>query len=115
MMTFLFRMQFPILLFCATYLSLTGTPGAVFEPYSDKFLHLLCWCVLFISLRLALLGKARLVASALGLLAYATALEALQLLSPGRYFSTLDMFANALGIAIGLCLWQLYCHFSQAK
>jgi VanZ family protein len=108
MMTLLFRVQFPILLFFATYLSLTGTPGAVFESYSDKFLHVLCWCVLFVSLRIALGVKPYFGFSALGLWAYSAGVECLQNLSPERHFSWLDMLANGLGVLVGMGLWFMF-------
>lgn len=110
MMTFLFRAQFPILLFYATYLSLTGTPGAVFEPYSDKFLHVLCWGVLFVSLRIALGLKPHFWFSALSLWGYSVLVEGLQNLSPERHFSWLDMLANGLGVLVGMGLWLVFMH-----
>jgi len=110
MMTFLFRTQFFVLLFIATYLSLTGTPGAVFESYSDKFLHVLCWGVLFVSLRIALGLKPYFGFSALGLWAYSVLVESLQNLSPERHFSWLDILANGLGVLVGMGLCSLCLH-----
>jgi VanZ family protein len=110
MLTLILRLQFPLLLALATYLSLTPQPGEVFASYSDKFLHVLCWGGLYGSLRLALLGREHWVISAISLLIYASLVEFLQNLSPEREFSILDMGANALGISLAL----LFCYFAQA-
>ncbi len=110
MLTWILRLQFPLLLFVATYLSLTPEPGEAFTAYSDKFLHVICWGGLYVSLRLALLGREYWGISAFSLLIYASLVEFLQNLSPERQFSGLDMAANALGIALAL----LFCYFAQA-
>jgi len=107
------RTQFPVLLLYATYLSLASQPGVVFASYSDKFLHVLCWCVLLLSLRLAMAPKFYRYRSALGLFLYAAGVEYLQNLSPERYFSWLDMLANGVGIVLGIILWGLYWRLLQ--
>jgi len=98
------RLQFPVLTGVATYLSLTPKPGAVFEAAPDKFLHVLCWLVLTLSLRGALGPRRVGFWAALGLFAYSVLVECGQAWVPGRYFSALDILANGVGVIIG---WSL--------
>jgi VanZ family protein len=99
--TFLTRAQFFVLTGTATYLSLTPRPGAIFEEAPDKFLHLICWMVLLISLRIAMPRVRNFPWIALGLFAYSTLVEFGQMLVPGRFFSGGDIVANGVGVALG--------------
>lgn len=97
------RGQFVLLTAIATYLSWSPSPGEVFESFSDKFLHILCWGVLTLSLRLALMSQGRrLPWAALGLFAYSVVVEIGQIWVPNRMFSGLDLVANGVGVLLGL-------------
>ncbi len=115
-MHFITKLQLWLLLAIATWLSLTPKPGAVFEHFWDKSLHLVCWMVLFLSCRLAygkIAAPDRDKAWAGGLFIYASCVEALQMLVPGRFFSVLDIVANGLGLLLGWLLWRLWIHISR--
>lgn len=100
------RVQFVVLTAIATYLSLVPKPGAVFEASPDKFLHLLCWGVLLVSLWLACGQKNFRVWMAPVLFAYSVLVEIGQIWVPNRYFSVADIVANGAGILLGgLAVW----------
>jgi len=93
--------QWLVLTSIATYLSLVSDPGPVFVSVWDKLLHVICWFVLLLSLRLAWQRLPGFYWGALGLFAYSTLIEILQTLNPDRQFSLGDVIANGVGIALG--------------
>ena len=101
------RLQFVLLLTIASYLSLVPKPGAVFESSPDKFLHLLCWGVLVISLHLALERPRAAWKPAAGLFIYSILVEIGQIWVPNRFFSVADIVANGAGIACGMLIVTL--------
>ena len=100
------RSQFVVLTTIATYLSLVPKPGAVFEASPDKFLHLLCWGVLLVSLWLACGVKGFRMWMVPALFGYSVLVEIGQIWVPNRYFSFADIIANGAGILLGtLAVW----------
>lgn len=82
------------------------SPPPLFEQ-SDKALHLLAFGALALTARLAFLRASGWLLWSL-LLALAPLLEWLQhYLQPSRQFSTLDIFANLLGVLLAWLGWQL--------
>lgn len=100
------RAQFVVLVSVATYLSLIPKPGAVFEASPDKFLHLLCWGVLLVSLWLACGVKGFRLWMVPALFGYSILVEIGQIWVPNRFFSWGDILANGCGILLGwLGVW----------
>jgi VanZ family protein len=98
--------QFVLLTGYATYLSLVPQPGAVFESVWDKLLHVICWFVLTLSLRVAWPTARFPVWAALGLFLYSVLVETVQHFVPERDFNPYDLVGNGVGIvaAYGLVL-----------
>jgi VanZ family protein len=103
--------QFLFLTTYATYLSLTPNPGDVFASVWDKFLHVICWLGLCLSLRIAVTQTRYFPAAALGLFAYSILIEIVQHTLPPREFSVADIVANAVGIISGLAVAATYTFF----
>lgn len=103
-LTFWKRAQFVILASTATYLSLVPQPGEAFATAPDKFLHVLCWFMLLLSLRLAVNGRRFPVLAAAALFVYSVVVEVGQYWVPNRTFSGLDILANGAGVILGLLL-----------
>lgn len=101
--------QFVLLTGYATYLSLAPSPGSVFESVWDKLLHVICWFVLTLSLRLAWPRSSFPLRAALGLFAYSVLVEFLQHFTPERHFNPYDLLGNGLGVVVAyilaLLLW----------
>lgn len=96
----LMGVQFFVLTAIATYLSLVPKPGAVFEASPDKFLHLLCWGVLLVSLWLASGIKGFRLWMIPALFGYSVLVEIGQIWVPNRFFSYADIVANGAGILL---------------
>lgn len=96
--------QFVVLTGYATYLSLVPNPGSVFESVWDKLLHVVCWFVLTLSLRVAWPTPRFPWWAALGLFAYSLMVEILQHLTPERDFSPYDLVGNGVGVIAGYSL-----------
>ncbi len=102
--------QFFALIVVATYLSLSPAPGEIFVSVWDKFLHVLCWGTLLISLRFAWHKAGFGLLPGLALLAYSFLMEILQGFT-GRDFQLSDLLANAIGILIGYLIIFLFWRF----
>lgn len=96
--------QFVVLTGYASYLSLVPSPGSVFESVWDKLLHVICWFVLTLSLRLAWPMPRFPWWAPLALFGYSLLVEMLQYVAPGREFSPYDLVGNALGIIVAYLL-----------
>jgi len=94
--------QFIILLGYATYLSLTPSPGELFESSWDKLWHAGGWFALTLSLRLAWPTLRLPWWAAFGLLLYSLLIEVLQHYSPNRQFDLYDLIANGIGILLAV-------------
>lgn len=101
------RAQWLVLTAIATYLSLASNPGDVFISVWDKFLHVLCWFVLTLSLRIAWLHWPWFLVGAFALFIYASVVELLQGLNPARDPSFADIIANGLGVVLGYLFAKL--------
>jgi len=83
---------------------LMSVPGSVSSLYWDKLVHVVGWCGLYLSLRLAIRGDRFLWYSATLLFAYSVFLEFVQGLVPARQFEAYDILANAVGVLTGIIL-----------
>lgn len=83
-----------------------GTPGVEVADLGEVLalaLHFAGYAVLALCTVLAQV-RSRVLLTALGLLAYASALEVLQAVATERSFQAQDLVANAAGIVVGLLL-----------
>jgi VanZ family protein len=116
MISWIFKVLFFALLIIATQQSLIPKPASVFEPVWDKYLHLVCWGILSLSLYSAYRVSGLMVLRWSGLFLYSIAIEFGQIFVPGRVFSGEDILANGLGIlltALLLRLGEKYFSFSK--
>ena len=103
MISILLRVAFWVLIAAIATLSLIPYDGDVLANQRDKLAHLITYALLMVSARWAY-PQSQAIKLALALVLYSLALELGQLAVPGRYFSLLDMVANAAGVALGLLL-----------
>jgi len=88
---------------------LSLTPGDVLPAIDvwDKLQHVLAYLTLAATGGVAFPGRRLIPRLALGLLILGCALEALQVLVPGRVASVDDAVANAIGVALGLAIARI--------
>lgn len=101
--------QFVVLTGYATYLALVPSPGAVFESVWDKLLHVICWFVLTLSLRIAWPTPRFHWWAPVVLFAYSLFVEVMQHFTPERDANVYDLLGNAVGIIpaylLALVVW----------
>ena len=106
-MTILRISQFWIFFCFCTWLSLSPAPPDVLLSYSDKLLHAVGYCALFLSARLAYPAPPFLARTLIGLFGYSILIEILQHFIPHRGFSWFDILANAGGLLLGLAITSI--------
>jgi VanZ family protein len=74
---------------------------------SDKILHAAAYTWLALGARISFIPPSFSVRLGIGLIFLGCAVEFVQSLIPGRFFSGADMLANALGVGLGLALAAL--------
>lgn len=104
MISRILQILFFALLVIATQQSLAPRPAGVFEPVWDKYLHLLCWSTLALTLYGAYRTSAFIRLKWLMLFWYSIAIEIGQTFVPGRMFSGEDILANGLGFTLAYIL-----------
>lgn len=109
------RLMLALALMIITWMALTPSPGVLQQSVNDKLGHTLAF------LLLALLAHAswshrhfdwRL---ALPLLGYGVAIECIQYFVPNRFFSLLDILADAGGIGLYWLLLPLLAHWLSPR
>ncbi len=98
------RLALGLALLVITYMALTPVPDLLQQSVNDKLGHALAFVLLSFLSHAGWPKRAFGWRHGLPLLAYGVALECLQYFVPGRYFSFLDMLADAAGIAAYLLL-----------
>ncbi|WP_457669766.1 VanZ family protein [Thiolapillus sp.] len=101
------RLALGLALLLITYMALTPLPDLLQQSVNDKLGHGLVFALLSFLSHAAWPRRAFGWRHGLPLLAYGIALECLQYFVPGRYFSYLDMLADASGIAAYLLASRL--------
>lgn len=91
-----------LVLLVITYMALTPLPDLLQQSVNDKLGHTLAFILLSALTHASWPNQPFGWRHGLPLLAYGIALECLQYFVPGRYFSFLDMLADAAGIAVYL-------------
>jgi VanZ family protein len=104
MISWIFKVLFFALLMIATQQSLVPKSAGVFEPIWDKYLHLVCWGILALTLYSAYRVSGLMYLRWLGLFLYSIVIEFGQIFVPGRMFSGEDVLANGLGILLAYTL-----------
>ncbi len=102
------RLVLSLSLLIITYMALTPVPDLLQQSVNDKLGHILAFVLLAFLTHASWPGKIFGWRHGLPLLMYGIALECLQYFVPGRYFSFLDMFADAAGIVAYLLISRLY-------
>jgi VanZ family protein len=98
--TVIFRIVLFLALGAITYLATTRHDYPAVTHVSDKLNHVAAFYVLALLLDFSLPEKQMGFAEILALLAYGVAIEVAQSFLPGRTASLLDLFADAVGIAL---------------
>ena len=83
------------------YLATTSTHISIVENIWDKFNHFFAFFVLYILLSFAFESMSKILKVIL-LLLYGIQIEVVQYFLPHRYFSLLDVFADFVGILLGI-------------
>lgn len=74
---------------------------------SDKILHILAYTWLAVGARISFIPAPKSMSFGIGLICLGIIVELFQCLVPGRFFSSADIGANSLGVALGLFLAAL--------
>jgi VanZ family protein len=94
------------------FLSLQPGDGSFIGSY-DKVAHFLTYSIFAALAHRMRLADRHYVLVCIGVVAYSGLLEVAQSFVPGREMSALDLFANALGVALGMVLSAKY--FAKEK
>ena len=86
------------------WFALKQGPAPAFGHYGDKLLHAIAFTFLAAHCRIAL-PKIAVILQIIGLIGFALLIELLQLLLPWRYFSWMDIAADAVGMMI---FWGMF-------
>lgn len=101
------RITFVLLLIAIAYLSLT--PTDTITVGNDKISHFLAYSTLmFVGGIMSFSSRKMFYKTILFCLFYGAAMEIGQHFVPGRFMSLYDMFANALGVIIGIVLTLIF-------
>lgn len=103
----LYILAFFICLVAIEFLATTTTKIETIENMWDKSNHFIAFLVLYILLSLAY-ENLSILSKSLWLLVFAMQIEIVQYFIPERYFSTLDIVADSIGILLGIGLYKLY-------
>ncbi len=103
----LFKILFFVCLFAIEYLATTTIEIKVVEGMWDKSNHFLAFFVLYILLSLGYV-KMDVKVKIYILLAFAIQIEVVQYFIEGRYFSTLDIVADVIGIFLGIISCKIF-------
>ncbi|DAB31067.1 MAG TPA: teicoplanin resistance protein VanZ [Sulfurimonas sp. UBA12504] len=106
-MSWFFKGMFYFTLAVILYLATTTMQIKVVENIWDKANHFAAFFVLYILIHLAY-KEVSLQSKVLILVIFGALIEIVQYFTPGRFFSLLDIFADSVGIAIGMSAYWLY-------
>lgn len=104
----LFKISFFITFVVIEYLALTPQHIEVIEGFWDKQNHFIAFFALYVLLSFAYSHFSTRKKIAL-LLLVGFQIEATQYFIPGRFFSTLDIIADSIGIIIGIIVCSAIC------
>ena len=99
--------QFWLCSVATTFLSVVPPGGSVDLLISDKLVHLIGYCLLFVSCEIAY-PKRNIWAKLLFVLSFSILIEIIQYFLPYREFSLLDIVANLVGVGLGGLLLVTY-------
>lgn len=104
---YFFKTIFYCSLVTILFLATTSIQFEVIETMWDKFKHSFAFFTLYILFSLSY-EKQTIFSKSLLLLLYGILIECIQYFMPNRYFSLLDIFADAIGLSIGICFYIVY-------
>jgi len=107
MHTTVFKIMFFICLISIEYLATTTLQIKVVEGMWDKSNHFFAFLVLYILLSLGFV-KMNIKMKISLLLVFALQIEVVQYFIEGRFFSILDIVADAIGIVLGIIALKMY-------
>ncbi|MDD2790599.1 MAG: VanZ family protein [Sulfurimonas sp.] len=110
MIQIFFRLLFYFTLAVIIFLATTTAKIEMVENVWDKANHFAAFFVLYLLLSFSY-KKLSIWFKIIVLLAFGVLIETVQYFIPGRYFSFLDVFADSLGIAIGIAAYWIYKKF----
>ena len=101
------QISFFICLIAIEYLATTTTSIPAIENSWDKFNHFIAFITLYILLSL---GYQKLIdlKKVIILMIFAIQIEIVQSFIPNRYFSLLDVVADAIGIILGIVVYKFF-------
>lgn len=108
----IFQISFFICLLSIEYLATTTISIPAIENSWDKANHFIAFFVLYILLYLGF-KKLSYFSKITLLLIFAIQIEIVQYFIPNRYFSLLDVFADLIGILIGIGVVHLYTKYTN--
>jgi VanZ family protein len=103
--------QFWLCIIATTYLSVS-TSGGSMAIISDKIVHLVGYCLLFLSCNIAY-PREKPWLKILFVFGFSLLMEIIQYFVPNRLFSLIDIIANLFGIALGCLLLLVFHRFSR--
>lgn len=110
----IYKILFFSALIAIEYLATTSLHIEIVETLWDKFNHFFAFATLMVLLTLAYGHLTQLQRVTL-LFAFGVQIELVQAFLPSRYFSLLDIVADAIGIAVGIVIVELLKRFSLLK
>jgi len=103
----IFKVSFFVTLGMIEFLATTTRHIAVVESIWDKANHFMAFFVLYILLSLAY-KELSIPFKTVVLLAFGMQIEIVQSFIDGRYFSMFDVFADAIGIILGVVAYRVF-------
>ena len=102
-----FKLSLVVALVAIEYLATTTLEIKAIENTWDKANHFIAFFVLYILLSGAF-TQLKIITKSIGLVLFGFHIEVLQYFIPNRDFSLLDVFADSIGILIGIAIYKLF-------
>ncbi len=106
-MIIIYRVLFFFCILVILFLATVSIQFEVIENIWDKLKHSFAFFTLYVLFSLSY-EKQTIISKSLLLLFYGILIECIQYFIPNRYFSLLDVFADAVGIFIGITFYIVY-------
>lgn len=106
-MIIIYRALFLFCILVILFLATTSIQFEIIENIWDKLKHSFAFFTLYILFSLSY-KEQTIISKSLLLLLYGILIECIQYFIPNRYFSFLDVFADAVGIFIGISFYIFY-------
>lgn len=113
-MSTLFAISFFICLVAIEFLATTSQEIKPIQNSWDKANHFIAFFTLYVTLSFGYV-KLKIQTKVLLLLAFGLQIEIVQALLPNREFSLLDVFADAVGILLGVLVIRLFLYVYEIK